>query len=89
VLDLSAVRGWGVYSKWLFIVEDNKGKTILDTDADNEHKWNFAEMDGQFTFRGTANQIVDLGKTVAELSGGEPVSGFDALNLILNPGGED
>jgi hypothetical protein len=88
VLDLSAVRGWGVRSKWLFIIEDNRGKTILDTDEDDQHTWNFAEMDGRFTFRGTAHQITDLGKTVAELSGGEGVSGLDALNLILNPGGE-
>jgi|SRR5262245_13798107 len=87
VLDLSAARGFNVRSKWLFIVEDAKGKTILDTDADDEHTWNFAEMDGQFTFRGTASQIINLGATVAEV-GGDGVSAMEVLSLILNPGGE-
>ena len=87
VLDFSVVSGWGVKSKWLFIVEDKKGKTILDTAANAEHLWNFAEMGGQFTFKGIADQIVDLGRVVTEV-GGDPATGLDVLDLIISPGGE-
>src|SRR5262252_7082399 len=37
VLDLSRANGWEVRSRWVFIVEAPNGKTILDTDAEDEH----------------------------------------------------
>jgi len=87
VLDFSVISGWFVKSKWFFIVEDKKGKTILGTSAAAEHLWNFAEMGGQFTFKGIADQIVNLGRVVTEINGGA-FTGLDVLNLIISPGGE-